>query len=1687
MNKHFDIKSISKALVIATVIGLVTSGTIFAQNLNGYTSFYPAFDETEVPGGTVISVTYDDIINHQGWDYELISVSGSISGEIEGTHTLDDSNGYTIITINPASEFEPEEIVTVTIEGAYVLQEYPLPTYQVHGLSYQFTVAPVSFVDPVFVKSQIASYASPNCRNCLQAVDFDKDGDNDFITFNSSNIYWYENDGEEEPGFTRTTLNNASGTYEVKAVDIDDDGDYDLLAGISDNLYYFENDGDMNFTSTLLYYEEDGMSLKDISLVDLTGYGNVDIAVLYSNSSTSKLVLNHLWKPALLTDPDAGPDYAYTYFEVGTVNGKAYDFEAADLNDDGIMELIVPTYEDSIHVFWIDDIPWGGPTAEPSFSKQVISTNFAESGTVRTGDLDGDGDIDIISTSFSGGRIDWYENDGEEEPDFTEQTITTNGSGNWGLFLYDSDRDGDLDIFYTADYRISWLQNDGESDPGFTDVVLSSDYYWPVGLAMADFDGDGFGDLIATIEGSTDLLMFKQYDSFFRLSYTSPVANSLNISRDSDINLHFYTAVSSETANDSYIKVMGSQSGLIDGVITGAASKNLVFSPDEDFKAGEIITVTITTGLENIFENNLDTRHTFQFTTQSEEVEQLYVKESELSEDENENIGIYSIDIDGDGDPDIIGGSDSDVAWIEFDENPDSVKTHIIDGVTFTGEFHVSGGDMDGDGDNDILVSYTNFSTLNWLENDGSSNPTFTNTMLTSPSDPTGIAASDIDGDGDLDILLTSAGDGTTNWYENDGNPDPSFSRNIIYTGSWAAMDITSADMDNDGDLDIITASDALDKVAWFENNGASDPTFVRRSISTSYSSHNDVYVADLDGDGDLDIISVAWYEDALAWYENDGNDDPGFSEHVISTNLDYVRDVYASDIDGDGDTDIFTASGSDDKIAWFDNDGSSDPVFTERIISNTIDNASGVLIADLNEDGQLDLIANSATAGLKWFESVNPDFSEENFSGQSLQFNGIDDYVNLNALAEEMGGISEFSIEFWMKGRGAGQVEENGIALFAINSSSGNNVQLIMMGNSSQDGFIYLWNSSGDYANIPVNIGDGNWHHVGFTYDGTTAKAYVDGNLELETEIEITLSDDDRYSLGAEYDSNTPSDFFAGNLDEIRVWSEVKSESYFEQSMYQKLSGDEENLVANYTANISSENLLRDNSINTIHGLFVNGIQFSNQEHPLGTFITGDEGWRILTVPAGGVTYAEFLESFWTQGFEGADYSGGASNVYTYTEGDGETDATARGFQPIADASDTVKAGEALLVYVFEDDDYDTEGIQGGFPKKIQTDSSQYFGTKAPNLTLTKSGSGGSYDAPNDGWNLVGNPFGATIDWDAGTGWNRSGIDNTIYVWSDSANGGTGAYLSWNGETGTLGNGKIAPMQGFWVKANNQSVPSISMNDTVRAFGGVLRKSISVPQIKLSLGGNGMSNNAVVMFSDRATSGQDGLDAYKLASNNPDWLALSTRLEGESPMDIQSLPLELNGRIELALGIEGSDVNGAFNLDWNLQAVPDHWNIYLKDDLTQQLVNLREPESFKFNLEGPVKKQGPVNPFAILSRPKVVQSEPQSRFTLIITDGEVVSNEFDSGLPAAVALDQNYPNPFNPSTVIRYQLPVNSEVSLKVFDVLGREVANLIDGRMEAGYHQVTFNARDLASGMYLYRLQAGNKVFTKKFTLIK
>ncbi|MDP6893704.1 MAG: VCBS repeat-containing protein, partial [Verrucomicrobiota bacterium] len=185
-------------------------------------------------------------------------------------------------------------------------------------------------------------------------------------------------------------------------------------------------------------------------------------------------------------------------------------------------------------------------------------------------------------------------------------------------------------------------------------------------------------------------------------------------------------------------------------------------------------------------------------------------------------------------------------------------------------------------------------------------------------------------------------------WYENDGAADPSWTAITISSAADYVEGLHHADLDNDGDMDVLSASYSDDKLAWYESDGAADPSFTTRNISTSINGARHVFTADLDNDGDLDILVTSHSDDIVYWYESDGAADPSFTQRTVASSEDEARDVRAADIDNDGDMDVIAAIESEDRIVWYENDGAADPSFTANSVTTSADAATGVFAIDI-------------------------------------------------------------------------------------------------------------------------------------------------------------------------------------------------------------------------------------------------------------------------------------------------------------------------------------------------------------------------------------------------------------------------------------------------------------------------------------------------------------------------------------------------------------------------------------------------------------------------------------------------------------------------------------------------------------------------------------------------------------------
>jgi len=200
----------------------------------------------------------------------------------------------------------------------------------------------------------------------------------------------------------------------------------------------------------------------------------------------------------------------------------------------------------------------------------------------------------------------------------------------------------------------------------------------------------------------------------------------------------------------------------------------------------------------------------------------------------------------------------------------------------------------------------------------------------------------------------------------------------------------------------------------------------------------------------------------------------------------------------------------------------------------------------------------------------------------------------------------------------------------------------------------------------------------------------------------------------------------------------------------------------------------------------------------------------------------------------------------------------------------------------------------------------------------------------------------------------------------------------------------------------------------------------------------------------------------------------------GTEPLAVPPAPQLLspeNGALDIELEVQFS---------WEASGEADTYKFQLSlfdnfSSLVLEEENLESASLFVENLEELTKYYWRVR--AVNTSGESDWSDVWNFTTMVATS---IEDQF-SEIPAKLELDQNYPNPFNPSTQINFGLPESGTVKLQVFDLLGRKVMTLIDGTMQAGRQSITFDASNLPSGMYLYRLETSSNVLVRKMMLIK
>ena len=297
--------------------------------------------------------------------------------------------------------------------------------------------------------------------------------------------------------------------------------------------------------------------------------------------------------------------------------------------------------------------------------------------------------------------------------------------------------------------------------------------------------------------------------------------------------------------------------------------------------------------------------------------------------------------------------------------------------------------DLDNDGDLDLTsADYRPANSLYWFENDGSGN--FTRHFI-QKDDPERLernAVGDIDQDGHLDVAIVKNLYGHLIWFQNPGNPQNTtdlWKRHVITTRLAGAYEVALSDLDADGDLDVAASSWRMgNQFAWFENpstpcKGTSGrlcfdeaQEWPKHLVDANLAETRCIKIADVDGDGDDDLLGTARVAGLVLWYENSGAPKTKpWKRHVIDT-PDRPTHGQEVDMDQDGDTDLVMALSGDGLAVWYENDPATRDGSWPRHLISELSEAAFVVAGDLNGDGDLDGAATSQgdQPHLVWFEN---------------------------------------------------------------------------------------------------------------------------------------------------------------------------------------------------------------------------------------------------------------------------------------------------------------------------------------------------------------------------------------------------------------------------------------------------------------------------------------------------------------------------------------------------------------------------------------------------------------------------------------------------------------------------------------------------------------------------------------------
>lgn len=932
-------------VVVVTTAGSSNGVLLTISPSAQVTAVLPTPNAVAAPRTTAVAVTFDQPLNAGAATLGAIRVFGSQAG---GSKAGSATVSGTTLTFTPAVPFKPGETVQATVSA----RAQSTTGAAAGPYVFEFTAA-TSPAAGVFGGGSELSVSSS--LQGLATGDVDGDGDLDLVIASSiASSFVLSN--------VSVRLNNGTGSFSsgpevvvgaavssLKLGDVDADGDLDLVTGSASSVSVRLNNGRGVFAGG------QDISLNGagdvVRLGDMDGDGDLDLVAsdgVHFNAGSG------------------------TFSSPTIAAGSAANLALGDVDNDGDLDVVntllgasgLGSVELSVQ------LNNGAGGLSPG---QVVLVGVGTSGEGVLGDIDQDGDLDLLGIAEFTNTVSVRFNDGHGTFSGGQQVPVSSRPED--LEVSDVDGDGDLD-FLVADFTglVSVRLNNGAGVFGSgQEVALAGN---PYTLTTGDVNGDGAPDLLVARSGrasSVSIRLNQPTTIPLAITALAPMRNSVAAPRTGPVAVTFSQALSASPGTLAALKVFSAQAGGQKAGAVTVSGNTLSLTPAAAFKPGETVFVTVTAAVQASNGLNTGTGHVYQFTAATSRAQGaiyypgFYGGADLAAGATNAGVvvaGVVTGDVDGDQDLDLVSAK-----GVQLNNG----AAGFAPGATISSSGtprSLSLGDVDGDGDLDVVIAAnTGVGVVQVRLNNGRGS--FSGTRQVSVGfDPAAVALADVDADGDLDLLTANYSSNSVSVRLNDGQG--SFGGGSEVAVGEQPVSLVVGDVDNDGDLDLLTPSFSGTTVSLRLNSGTG--TFSgSQEVGVGFNPHS-VVLGDIDGDGDLDLLATNYNDytpnyagrSTLSVRLNTGSGTFTGTQNQQIASRGTVSAVLG-DIDADGDLDLAVASENNYGV---DNGTVDVYLNTNRGTFSHWQNVSvgsgvgSIAFGDLDDDGDVDLITGNGAAG---------------------------------------------------------------------------------------------------------------------------------------------------------------------------------------------------------------------------------------------------------------------------------------------------------------------------------------------------------------------------------------------------------------------------------------------------------------------------------------------------------------------------------------------------------------------------------------------------------------------------------------------------------------------------------------------------------------------------------------------------